>query len=87
MLATIELTPRRAEALAQLERDTGENQAALLARALDSYIERKREESELLADIEQGRADIAAGRVHTSAEVMAAAMAAIAKAKQRKADK
>lgn len=85
MLATIKLTPRRAEALAQLERDTGENQAAHLARALDSYLERKQAESELLADIEQGRADIAAGRVHTSAEVMAAAMTAIAQAKQRKA--
>lgn len=87
MLAQFELTQRHAEALAKLEQDTGESQAALLARALDNYIERKREEAELLADIEQGRADIAAGRVHTSAEVMAAAMAAIADAKKRKAAK
>ena len=43
--------------------------------------------AELLEVIEEDRTDVAAGRVHSSAEMMANAMAAIARAKARKAAK
>ena len=41
MLASIELTPRHAEALANLERTTGKKQADLLVHALENYIEQQ----------------------------------------------
>lgn len=85
MLAQFELTPARAEALAKLEKDTGESRSALLNKALDNLIEQRREFEELAAEVEQAQADFEAGRVHSSAEVMANAMAAIARAKARKA--
>lgn len=84
MLAHIELTPARAEALEQLEKSTGEKQSVLLNRALDNFLAQQKEYMELCADVAQAEADIAAGRVHTSAEVMANAMAAIAQVKARK---
>lgn len=87
MLAQIELTPARAEALAQLEKSTGESRAALLGRALDGFFEREREYAELAAEVAQAEAEIDAGRSYTSAEVMANAMAAIAKVQARKAGK
>ncbi|MDO5058628.1 MAG: hypothetical protein Q4D82_01645 [Neisseria sp.] len=71
MLAQIELTPARAEALAQLEKATGESRSALLIRALDSFIEQQREYEELRASVERGRADIAAGRCYSHEEAMA----------------
>lgn len=87
MLVQIELTPAQAQALAKLEKETGESLSSLIDRALEQYLQYKAEEAELLADIEQARADIAAGRVHSSAEVMASAMAAITRAKARKSAK
>lgn len=83
MLAQLELTPARAEALARLEQQTGEKQAVHLGRAVAQYLQRKADEAELLAAIEQGRADFTAGRVCSSAEVMAAAMGAITEAKMK----
>lgn len=62
MLAQIELTPARAEALARLEQATGESRSALIGRALDNLIEQQKEFEELAASVENGRADIAAGR-------------------------
>ena len=44
-------------------------------------------QAELLAVIGGDRTDVAAGRVHSSAEIMASVMAAIARAKARKAAK
>lgn len=85
MLTQIELTPDRAKALAHLEQITGEKQAVHLGRAVEQYLQSKADESELLAAIEQGRADFAAGRVCSSAEVMASAMFAIAEAKRKSA--
>lgn len=78
MLAQLELTPARAEALAQLEKATGESRSALLGRALDGFFEREREYAELAAEVAQAEAEIDAGDSYTSAEVMAKAMAAIA---------
>lgn len=51
--------------------------------AMERVLQSKAYEAELLADIEQAQADFAAGRVYSSAEVMANAMAAIAKAKRK----
>lgn len=87
MLASIELTPHHAEALADLERTTGKKQADLLVHALENYIEQQREYAELAAEVSRADADFAAGRVYSSAEVMANAMSAIAKVRERKAAK
>lgn len=84
MLAQIELTQVGAEALAQLEQSTGESRTVLIDRALEQYLQSKEEEAELLASIEQGRADFLAGRVHSSAEMMASVMATIAETKHKK---
>lgn len=85
MLAQIELTPARAEALARLEQSTGENQSVHLGRAVEQYLQSKAYEAELLVAIEQGRADFSAGRIYSSAEVMASAMTAITEAKRKTA--
>ncbi|WP_049262033.1 hypothetical protein [Neisseria bacilliformis] len=83
MLEQIDLTPKHIAALVRMERDTGASRAELVGRALDHYIARQNEEAELLAAIAQGREDAAAGRVHTSKQVMAAAIAAIDEAGKR----
>lgn len=70
MLAQIELTPARAEALARLEQSTGENRSVLLARALDSLIEQQQELEDLTASVARGRADIAAGRCYPHEEAV-----------------
>lgn len=83
MFASIELTPRHAEALADLERTTGKKQADLIVHALENYIEQQQEYAELVAEVARADADFAAGRVYSSAEVMANAMSAIAKVRER----
>lgn len=84
MLAQIELTKDRSEALTQLEKLTGENRSTLIGRALDAFLEQQREYVELSNEIEQARNEIASGICHSSAEVMANAMVAISKVKSRK---
>lgn len=84
MLALIELTSHHAAALTALEKATGKKQADLLINALDNYIEQQQEYAELAAEVAQADADFAAGRVYSSAEVMANAMAAITKVQERK---
>lgn len=70
MQAQIELTPARAEALARLEKSTGESRTVLLGRALDDWLEQQQELEELKASVERGRADIAAGRCYSHEEAM-----------------
>lgn len=70
MLAQLELTPARAEALAQLEKSTGESRSSLLIRALDNLLEQQREFEELRASVERGRSDIAAGRCYSHEQAM-----------------
>lgn len=84
MIASIELTPRHAAALSDLEKATGKKQAELLVTALDNYIEQQQEYAELAEEVARADADFAAGRVYSSAEVMANAMAAITKVRERK---
>lgn len=70
MQAQIELTPARAEALARLEKSTGESRTVLLGRALDDWLEQQQELEELKASVERGRTDIAAGRCYSHEEAM-----------------
>lgn len=62
MQAQIELTPARAEALARLEKATGESRTVLIGRALDSYLEQCNYDAWANAKIQRGIDDIEAGR-------------------------
>ena len=86
MPAYIELSLAYAEALAQLEKLTGKTQSTLVNQALTSFLEQQKEFIELCADVAQAEADIAAGKVYTSVEVMANAMSVIAQTKQNSID-
>lgn len=85
MLAQIELTATHTAALTQLEQSTGESRSALLTRAVNDLIERYEYDTWLEHKIQRGFDDFNAGRIHTTAEVMAAAMSAIADVQAKKA--
>lgn len=70
MLAQIELTPARAEALARLEQSTGESRSVLLGRALDNDLEQCDYDAWANAKIQRGIDDIQAGRYLPHDEAM-----------------
>jgi predicted transcriptional regulator len=77
---TVRLPAEIKEKLTLLAEKTRRSNSFLAGEAIDAYVRR---ELELVAGIEEGRADVRAGRTYAHEEVIADARAAIRAAAQR----
>lgn len=79
---TIRLPIEVSDKLSRLAKGTDRSRSYLAAAALSAYVDR---ELEIIEGIQQGLADVAAGRVIPHEQVMAEADAIIAEAREAKA--
>ncbi len=76
---TIRVSPALKEKLGRLALDTRRSRSFLAAEAVTAYVDR---ELEIIAGIQRGLADVAAGRVVPNAQVMAEARRIVEDARQ-----